>query len=241
MTGVQTCALPICNIRSGVLYSPLVQGDVNGDSFGNDRAFIYNPSAVAATDPTLAAGIQSLLDNGTKEAVSCLRSQLGQLAGRNSCEGPWTTSGNLGVSFNSLRIGLPQRATLSIQVQNLLGGVDRLINGDDNLKGWGMNIQPDQQLLYVRGFDASTQQFKYEVNQRFGSTRPSQNVQRSPTSITALIRYDIGPTRERQQLTQQLDRGRTRPGNKPTLQQLRGTANVGLINPMQQQIGRAHV
>jgi hypothetical protein len=227
------------NIRSGVLYSPLVQGDVNGDSFGNDRAFIYNPSAVAATDPTLAAGIQSLLDNGTKEAVSCLRSQLGQLAGRNSCEGPWTTSGNLGVSFNSLRIGLPQRATLSIQVQNLLGGVDRLINGDDKIKGWGMNIQPDQKLLYVRGFDASTQQFKYEVNQRFGSTRPSQNVQRSPTSITALIRYDIGPTRERQQLTQQLDRGRTRPGNKPTLQQLRGTANVGLINPMQQLLQQA--
>lgn len=219
-------------LRSGTLYTPTVQGDVNGDSYSNDRAFIFNPSN--ASDATVAAGMQALLDNGTKETQACLRAQLDNLAGRNSCKGPWTTSGNLGISFNSLRIGLPQRANLSIQVQNLLGGVDRLINGNDDLKGWGQNIRPDPQLLYVRGFDVASNTFKYQVNERFGSTRPSQTSQGSPTSITAILRYDIGPSREREQLMQQLDRGRSRPGNKPSLQQLRGTANVGIINPMQQ-------
>jgi len=219
-------------LRSGVFYSPLIQGDVNGDSFGNDRAFIYDPAT--ASDPAVAAGMQALLANGTPEAVACLRSQLGALAGRNTCQGPWTTSGNLNISLNSLRIGLPQRATLSIQVTNLLSGIDRVINGEDNLRGWGQFIFPQQNLLFVRGFDPATQSFKYEVNERFGSTRPSQTAVRAPTSITASLRFDIGPTRESQQLLQQLDRGRTRPGNKPSLQQLRGTANSGIINPMQQ-------
>ena len=223
--------------RSGVLYTPLVNGDVNGDSYGNDRAFIFDPSK--GGDPAMVAGIQSLLTNGTREASDCLRAQLGMLAGRNSCRGPWTMSGNLSLSVNSLRIGLPQRANLSFQITNPLGGLDRLINGDANLKGWGMAIQPDQQLLYVRGFDPNTGTFKYDVNQRFGSTRPSQNAMRTPVAITALLRYDLGPTREQEQLLQQLDRGRTRPGNKPSLQQLRGTANVGIINPMQQLLQQA--
>ncbi len=227
-------------LRSGVLYTPTVSGDVNGDSFGNDRAFIFSPTG-AGVDPTVAAGLQNLLNTGTKEAVACIKSQIGQLAGRNSCEGPWSLSGNLGISLNSLRIGLPQRATLTFQVTNLLGGVDRLLHGEDNLKGWGSNISPaqNQQLLFVRGFDATTNTFKYEVNQRFGSTRLSQSAFRAPTAITASLRYDLGPTREREQLIQQLSRGRTSPGNKPSLQQLRGTANVGLINPMQQLLQQA--
>ena len=32
--------------------------------------------------------------------------------------------------------------------------------------------------------------------------------------IVAILRFDVGPTRERQLLTQQLNRGRTLPGNK---------------------------
>ncbi len=219
--------------RSGVLYTPLIQGDVNGDSYNNDRAFIFNPTA-AGNDPTVTAGMQRLLASGTPEATACLRSQLGALAERNSCRGPWTSSGNLGISVNSLRVGLPQRVNLSVQITNPIGGVDRLVHGQDNLKGWGQFIQPDQNLLFVRGFDATTSAFKYEVNERFGSTRPSQNAFRQPTSITALLRFDIGPTRESQQLLQQLDRGRSRTGNKPSLQQLRGIANSGIINPMQQ-------
>lgn len=221
------------NFRSGSNYTPTINQDVNGDSYGNDRAFIYDPAAV--TDPALKAGLENLLATGTKEAVSCLRSQMGQFAGRNSCTTPWSMSGNLNVSFNSLKLGLPQRTTLSLQIANPLNGLDRLLNGESGLKGWGVNPTPSGQLLYVRGFDAASNTFKYEVNERFGSTRPQQTTIRSaPMSITMQMRVDVGPTREQQQLLQQLDRGRSRAGNKPSLQQLRGTATSGIINPMQQ-------
>lgn len=221
------------SVYSGSPYTPGISGDVNGDSYGNDRAFIFNPDA-PGVDPVVAAGMRGLLANGTREAVSCLQSQLGQLASRNSCTSPWRImSSNMQVSINSLRIGLPQRANLSFQVSNPLGGLDRLINGQ-NIKGWGMQQNFDRQLLYVRGFDPVTQQFQYDVNQRFGSTRPEENARRQPMTITMRLSYDLGPSRERQQLMQQLDRGRTRPGNKPSVQQLRGTANIGLLNPMQQ-------
>lgn len=220
------------NIRSGTPYTPLIAGDLNGDSYNNDRAFIFNPAE--AGDPLLSAGMQNLIATATPEARACLESQLGTLAARNSCTGPWTTSANLNVSFNSLKLGLPQRATLSLQVSNPLGGIDRLLHGNENLKGWGQVIPPSQQLLFVRGFDANAGTFQYEVNERFGSTRPSQSAFRQPVSLTAVLRFDVGPTRERQQLLQTLDRGRTRQGNKPSLQQLRGTVSAGLVNPMQQ-------
>jgi len=226
------------NIRSGVRYTPSVNQDINGDSYGNDRAFVFNPSTVA--DPLLRSGLDNLLATGTREAVGCLRSQLGGFAGRNSCVGPWTLSGNLSISFNSLKLGLPQRANLSLQVANPLNGLDRLLNGEDGLKGWGSFISPNSQLFYVRGFDQATQQFRYEVNERFGSTRPRETTQRAaPLAVTLQMRFDVGPTREQQQLLQQLDRGRSRPGNKPSLQQLRQTATVGIINPMQQLLQQA--
>lgn len=226
--------------RSGIYYTPTINQDVNGDSYGNDRAFVFDPATVS--DPLLKAGLENFLNTGTREAVQCLRSQLGQFAGRNSCQGPWTMSGNLNISFNSLKLGLPQRANVSFQVANVLNGFDRLLNGEDGLKGWGAfaNPQSNGALLFVRGFDPISNSFKYEVNERFGSTRPNQTTQRSaPVTFTMQVGWDLAPPREQQQLLQQLDRGRSRPGNKPSLQQLRQTANVGLINPMQQILQQA--
>jgi hypothetical protein len=52
-------------------------------------------------------------------------------------------------------------------------------------------------------------------------------------TITAQVRYDIGPTRERQMLTQSLDRGRRTSGVKllePTIKAQFGTG--GVPNPM---------
>ncbi|MBL0889193.1 MAG: carboxypeptidase regulatory-like domain-containing protein [Gemmatimonadaceae bacterium] len=225
---------------SGFRYTPTINQDVNGDSYGNDRAFVFDPSTVS--DPLLRTGLESLLANGTREATACLRSQMGQFAERNSCVGPWSMTGNLNFSLNSLKLGLPQRANISLQVANPLNGIDRLLNGEDGLKGWGAQQLPQsqQQLLFVRGFDPVTRAFKYEVNERFGSTRPRETTLRSqPVMFTLQVRYDVGQSREQQQLLQQLDRGRTRPGNKPSLQQLRQTANVGIINPMQQLLQQA--
>ncbi|HEY9229245.1 MAG TPA: hypothetical protein VIP11_21515, partial [Gemmatimonadaceae bacterium] len=195
--------------RSGVPITPRISGDVNGDGYSNDRAFIFDPAHTA--DSALAAQMRQLLDSGSPIARDCLRRQLGQLAKLASCSGPWTLSGNnsINISLNPQKLRIPQRAQVRFQLSNPLGALDLLAHGAGNVRGWGQTVSPEQTLLYVRGFDPETKRFTYEVNQRFGSTRPQQSVNRSsPVTMTALVSLDIGPSRERQSLTQMLDRGR---------------------------------
>ncbi len=220
-------------IRSGTPFTPGIAGDVNGDGYSNDRAFIFDPAATA--DPALASAMKNLIDNSTGSAKDCLLKQLGTLAERNSCTGPWTTSANLNISFNPLKVRLPQRATLSFSVSNPLGAADLLLHGQGNLHGWGQTTFADPTLLYVRGFDSTNKRFRYEVNPRFGSTNPQFNAFRAPVTLTMQVRVDVGPSRERQQLTQMLDRGRKQPGQKVPEQQLRAQyGSGGLLNPMAQ-------
>jgi hypothetical protein len=219
------------SFRSGTPFTPLTSGDVNGDGYQNDRAFVFDPAT--AGDASLANAMQSLLATAPSNVRDCLRRQLGALAGRNSCNGPWTSSANLSVSFNPLKVRMPQRATLSFAVSNPLGAADLMLHGNDNLRGWGQVVIPDQTLLFVRGFDRNTQRFRYDVNQRFGSTNPAFTTFRQPVTVTAMLRFDIGPTREQQSLTQQLNLGRRTEGNKLPEGMLRAIySNGGLINPM---------
>jgi len=218
-------------VRAGTPFTPSIAGDVNGDGYSNDRAFIFNPATVS--DPTLAAGMRALIEQGSPSARACLSRQLGQLADRNSCQGPWTTTANLSISFNPLKVRLPQRATLSFNVTNPLGAADLLLHGENKLRGWGQTPFPDASLLYVRGFDPATRRYTYEVNQRFGATNPTFNAFRQPVTITMQLRYDIGPTRERQALTQSLDRGRTTRGTKSVEPMIKAQfGNGGVANPM---------
>ena len=218
---------------SGSTFTPQLSADVNGDGYNNDRAFVFNPSSAA--DPAVAAGIRELLASGSGPAKECLTSQLGRLAERNSCQGPWTSSANLSISFNAVKVRMPQRATLSFSVSNPLGGADLLLHGENKLHGWGQFAFADPTLLYVRGFDPATNRYKYEVNPRFGSTNPQFQTFRAPVTLTMQIRVDVGPSRERQTLTQMLDRGRSREGQKapePMLKAMYGTG--GVLNPMAQ-------
>ena len=217
--------------RSGTPYTPMIAGDVNGDGYVNDRAFVFDPDA--APDAATAAAMRALVADGSKAARECLGAQLGRLAARNSCQGPWTSQATLSISFNPVKLRMPRRASLSFQLSNPLGAADLLVNGSNGLRGWGQNASPDQSLLYVRGFDAAAQRFTYEVNQRFGATSPSRSAIRTPVTLTALMRFDVGPTRERQALTQQLDRGRRRAGTKvpePLLKAMYGAGSFP--NPM---------
>lgn len=123
------------SVRSGNPFTPTIAGDVNGDGYANDRAFIFDPAG--GGDPALAASMRSLLDDGSGAARDCLRQQLGRLAERNSCQGPWTSTASLSFSFNPLKVRMPQRATLSFQVSNPLGAADLLVNGSNDVRGWG--------------------------------------------------------------------------------------------------------
>ncbi len=219
------------NVRSGTPFTPTVAGDINGDGYANDRAFVFNPASV--NDAAVATSMRALLASSSARVRDCLTKQLGGIAGRNSCEGPWTHSANLSVSFNPLKVRMPQRATLSFAISNPLGAADLLLHSNDKLRGWGQMAIPDASLLYVRGFDPTTQKYRYDVNQRFGATNPQFTPFRMPVTVTAMLRFDIGPTRERQSLTQQLNVGRTTDGNKlpeGVLKAIYGSG--GFVNPL---------
>jgi len=221
------------SFRSGVPYTPTIIGDVNGDGYSNDRAFIFDPAHT--TDAALASQMQQLLANSSGGAKDCLLKQIGQLAGRSSCTGPWTQSATLSISFNPAKVWMPQRTSIQLQISNPLGAADLIANGSDDLRGWGQIRTPEQALLYVRGFDPITQRYKYEVNQRFGATQPALTATRAPVRVTAMIRMDLGPSREWQNLSMMLDRGRTLRGTKtpePMLKAMYGSG--GVPNPMAQ-------
>jgi hypothetical protein len=121
---------------------------------------------------------------------------------------------------------------VQFSLSNPIGAADLAVNGSGHLKGWGQSVSPDPSLLYVRGFDPMTNRFKYEVNQRFGATRPDLVVLRSPVVLTTSMKFDFGAMRERQSLAQQLGIGRTLPGTRYPEVLFRSTGVNSVSNPM---------
>jgi hypothetical protein len=227
------------SFRSGAPYSPMVAADINGDGYFNDRAFVFDPSS-ANTDAAVKAGMQSLLTAASPAARECLSKQLGTLATRNTCEGPWTSTATLGFNIVPWKAHMPQRAVISFQLSNPLAAFDLAMHGENKLHGWGQSPSPDQTLLFVRGFDAANKKYDYEVNQRFGSTSLQQTLSRNPVKLVAQMSFDIGPTIERQSLTQQLDRGRSVLGAKFTEQSWKAIYSAGpVFNPLRQILTQA--
>ncbi|HEY4216407.1 MAG TPA: carboxypeptidase-like regulatory domain-containing protein [Gemmatimonadaceae bacterium] len=183
-------------VMSGQRYTPTVAGDVNGDGWLNDRAFIFNP---ARADTAVARGIKDLLATGSGSAKTCIASQLGTLASRNSCVGPWTATMNASV-FVPYVPGTNRRMQASLNIANPLGGLDQLLHGSSKLHGWGSAPLIDGTLYQVRGFDPSTQQFVYAVNPRFGATSPSASTFRTPFRLTLDVRLDYGRSSQEQAL-----------------------------------------
>ncbi|MEP6780760.1 MAG: carboxypeptidase-like regulatory domain-containing protein [Gemmatimonadaceae bacterium] len=218
-------------VASGTRFTPTIAGDVNGDGRFNDRAFIFDPATTS--DPAVAAAMQNLLKNASGSARDCLQSQLGKFAERNSCVSSWTVSNtSLRITINPAKIRLPNRTSLSLTISNPAGAADLLLHGENKLHGWGQTPNIDQSLLYVRGYDAAKLRYKYEVNQRFGSTRALQTVSRTPVVMTLIVGVDFAPTRDWQNLRQQLDRGRTRAGVKMPEPQVRQMSLSLFQNPM---------
>jgi hypothetical protein len=222
-------------VQSGNPFTPVVQGDINGDgSGGNDRAFMFNPSQ--AKDSAVVAGMSDLLNHAPSSVRTCLNRQIGLIAGRNSCEGPWYTTMSARVAFTPGAGKLPDRATVSFGVANPLTGIDRLVHGPNDLHGWGASQFVDPTLLFVRGFDATTQSYKYEVNPRFGANRQASSVNRAPMQITLDVRLDVGPERDRQDLFLQLRAGRSGRGQKMNENQIRTRYTRNYPNPFEQML-----
>ena len=166
--------------QSGLPFTPVVQGDVNGDGRAFDRAFIPDPSR--ESDPILASQLRSMLASGSPSAQRCLSAYLGREAERNGCRAPWTQSLNV-----QWRPPVPARwggrVYPNVYLQNVLAGVDQLVHGSESLRGWGAPAFPDPTLFVPRGFDAPSQRFRYDVNPRFADTRPTRSLAREPFRI----------------------------------------------------------
>ena len=187
----------IGRLNSGTPYTPIVGSDINGDGARNDRAFIFDPAATA--DTLVANGMRRLLAGGSSSAQQCLMAQIGTIAGRNSCTGPWTPSLDFQINWRPRALGLNRRLTLSLLTVNLLSGVDQLLHGPNDLQGWGQGETPNPVLLTVRGFDPASGAFLYQVNGRFGAASSATAI-RVPFQIGIQGHLTVGPDATRQRL-----------------------------------------
>lgn len=187
--------------QSGLPFTPVVQGDVNGDGRGGDRAFV---PAAASADPQLSAQLQALLAAGAQQARECLAAYAGRVAARNGCRGPWTQTLNL-----QWRPPIPRRwasrVTTNVYLQNVLGGIDQLLHDDASLRGWGSSAIPDPVLLVPRGFDADARRFRYDVNPRFGDTRGRRTLLREPFRLSIDFSVNLAVDYPVQQLRRALE------------------------------------
>jgi hypothetical protein len=178
----------VARLVSGVPFTPTVGTDINGDGQRNDQAFVFNPASTS--DTAVAHGMGRLLVNGSPSARLCLPSHLGTIAARNSCTGPWVPGLDLRLN---VKPGGPLRhqLTLSVTALNTLVGVDELLHGTAHLQGWGQDATIDRRLLFVTGFDPTTQSFRYQVNQHFGAASGALNPFRIPFVLAIQARLSL--------------------------------------------------
>ncbi|HEX3928163.1 MAG TPA: hypothetical protein VHW65_09190, partial [Gemmatimonadales bacterium] len=153
------------NVTSGVAYTPVVVGDINGDGVSNDRAFV--PAAGVAADTALRSQLARLLAAAPATAQNCLRDQEGRIAEINSCRGPWQAQLDLTLNFAPPQgIGLGDRLHVTTRLFNAGAAMLRLLGASGSVTQG--SLPPDGRLLYVTGFDPATSEFRYRVNQAFG-------------------------------------------------------------------------
>lgn len=195
-------------LASGVPYTPMVSGDVNGDGSFNDRAYIVDPAI--SQDPTFAAAFARLLATAPSAVSSCLRAQMGRVAARNSCRTGWAPYFDAKINSRPLAFGSAQQISFSASMQNIAAAADYLTHGADRLHGWGQAPQPDNALFRVRGFDAQTRAFRYEVNPDFGTYGTSRSFHQ-PFLITVEARVTLGADPARQTLAALIAAARSAP------------------------------
>lgn len=187
----------IGRLSSGLPFTPLVNGDANGDGVQNDRAFVPDP-ADAETDPRLAVAVTKLLESTPAYARRCLQAQLGRIARPNSCWSGWSPTLDANARFDlgpRIGVGPSRRLALWVVASNLGSALDYLVHGPAKLRGWGQYAMPDPVLLTMRGFDAAEQRFEYRVNPRFGSLQSGLGQARIPFALRLEARIAVGSDR----------------------------------------------
>lgn len=184
-------------LASGMPFTPLVGGDINGDGLVNDRAGV----------PAGDASMRALFASAPGSTRDCLARAAGGIAGRNACTGPWTAALNARLTLDGRALRLGSRTKMGLNLANPLAGLDRLVNGQQ-LRGWGTPGAPDPVLLHVRGFDPAARRFAYAVNPRFGDASPRASAFRAPFRVTLDVSLDLARPMGVQQYEKWLGAGR---------------------------------
>ena len=183
------------NVYSGIPFTPLVNGDINGDgSTGNDRAFIPNPASLA--DTSLARQFSELIANAPGAARKCLTSQQGRMAGANACRTPWQVRFDLNASLTPPSgWSYSDRLRFTFNLSNANGALVRAMGLEDTPLGQQpLSTNVNSTLFYVTGFDPNTNQFRYRVNQLFGQPGNYGSARRkfAPTQLHLGVEYVFG-------------------------------------------------
>jgi hypothetical protein len=213
-------------LASGLPFTPLVSGDVNGDGYGNDRAFVFDPAFT--TDLEVAAAIERLVDDAPAGVRRCLRDQAGRVAEAGSCHTPWSPTLDLRAELLARGNVNTRRATLTLTATNVTAGLDYLLHGPDRLHGWGQYSFPDATLLEVRGFNRERRAFDYGVNPNFG--RPlGGGTLRLPFRVALQARITLGADPRYQPLMQAIELGSGRARESIRADLARRVRNVPAI------------
>jgi hypothetical protein len=154
-----------------------------------------------------------LLATAPARARSCLLSQIGTIAARNTCEGDWTPRLDLQANLRPDLGGMiGQRLQLQVGLVNPLTGLDQLLHGSDNLHGWGQTSRVDPNLLFVRGFDPVASRFIYQVNERFGNNPATRSAVFAPFQVSLTGRLQVGPDMQRDRQLAMMRAITRRPG-----------------------------
>jgi hypothetical protein len=208
----------LARVRSGLPFTPMVGADVNGDGLANDRAYLVPASA---TGFPLQRSLSELAAGSSESIRSCLSVDQGTPARAKSCTGPWATTLNAQITIEGSR--LPKQGRLSaihVNFSNPLAGIDRIVHGGDDLRGWGLDEIPEPVLYTVRGFDPASRTFAYAVNPRFGRADRFRSQLASPFRLTVDLSFNLTPDIAQQQLRRYLGPGRGRPGTRLTAPEL---------------------
>ena len=182
----------------GTRYSLTVDGDINGDFVGgpgtdNDLAFVFDPNSPEVSQ-AIRTSIQKVLDNPDNRAVGAIRNSIGKIFDRNGGENPF--SGTFDVRLaKSFRTYKTQQLALSVDVFNFANLLGQVLDGvttrgaeATSSRNWGGNYNlGNQTLLTPSGFNATTRQYNYRVNENVGTTQK----QGTPYSVQLGARYSF--------------------------------------------------
>jgi hypothetical protein len=194
----------LARAQSGLPFTPIIAGDVDGDGVSGDRA--YFPGNTAPENDSLLVATQRLAATTTRAGRACIHDVQGTIAGINSCRTPWSFNATLFARSPAglhPRLHLSERVTATAYADNVVSLVDRIVHGDHSV-GWGSSADLDPVAFRVSGFDAANRRFIYRPNPAFGRARASASSYR----VGFTVAIDLSQPPNAQSLQRFLSPGR---------------------------------